>query len=55
MVNLKGHGLKGLLTLIIKVLHCWVQLNYVISYYLTHPHANARDKLSNFNLCQEPR
>jgi len=42
MVNLKGRGLKGLLALFIKVLHCWVQLNYVTGYYLSHPHANAR-------------
>ena len=42
MVNLKGRSLKGLLTLIIKVLHCWVQLNYATGYYLTYPHANAR-------------
>lgn len=42
MVNLKGRGLKGLLALFIKVLHCWVQLNYATGYYLTYPHANAR-------------
>ncbi|KAK7404900.1 hypothetical protein VNO78_05944 [Psophocarpus tetragonolobus] len=43
MVNFNGRGLMRLLTLFIKVLHCWLQLNYATGYYLTHPHANARD------------